>query len=30
MILFVLDNGEVISGSGAIANWAKENPAPVT
>ncbi len=26
--IIVLENGEVISGSGTIANWAKENPAP--
>lgn len=26
--MLVLDNGEVISGSGSIAKWAKENPAP--
>lgn len=26
--ILVLDDGEVISGSGTIANWAKENPAP--
>ena len=25
--ILVLDDGEVISGSGTIANWAKENPA---
>jgi glutathione S-transferase len=26
--ILVLDNGEVISDSAAIAKWAKENPAP--
>jgi len=26
--IVVLDDGEVISGSGTIAKWAKENPAP--
>jgi len=26
--ILVLDNGDVISGSGTIATWAKENPAP--
>ncbi|MGK2956479.1 MAG: glutathione S-transferase N-terminal domain-containing protein [Solirubrobacterales bacterium] len=26
--ILVLDNGEVISDSSAIAKWAKENPAP--
>ncbi|MGB0119917.1 MAG: glutathione S-transferase N-terminal domain-containing protein [Solirubrobacterales bacterium] len=26
--ILVLDGGEVISGSGTIAEWAKENPAP--
>lgn len=26
--IVVLDDGEVISGSGTIAAWAKENPAP--
>jgi len=26
--ILVLDDGEVISGSGKIAQWAKENPAP--
>jgi glutathione S-transferase len=25
--ILVLDNGEVVSGSGAIARWAKEHPA---
>jgi glutathione S-transferase len=25
--ILVLDNGEVVSGSGAIAGWAKEHPA---
>ncbi|MDQ5895231.1 MAG: hypothetical protein QG596_1492 [Actinomycetota bacterium] len=26
--ILILDNGEVISDSGSIAKWAKENPAP--
>ena len=26
--ILVLDDGEVVSGSGTIAKWAKENPAP--
>ncbi|MCB0866851.1 MAG: glutathione S-transferase domain-containing protein, partial [Solirubrobacterales bacterium] len=26
--ILVLDDGEVISGSGTIADWAKANPAP--
>jgi glutathione S-transferase len=26
--ILVLDDGEVISGSGTIAHWARENPAP--
>jgi glutathione S-transferase len=28
--ILVLDNGEVVSGSGAIASWAKEHPASPT
>jgi glutathione S-transferase len=26
--ILVLDNGQVISGSGAIKRWAREHPAP--
>jgi hypothetical protein len=26
--ILVLDDGEAISGSGTIARWARENPAP--